>query len=89
MLLLLAQLAYNIAVWARNQLAQHSSTIASFGMLCLIRDAFHISGKVQFDEKGNVNLIILNQSHKLAKAFHETWQSCFPRDDLSLILGKI
>jgi len=89
MLLLLAQLAYNIAVWARNQLAQHSSTIESFGMLRLIRDAFHISGKVQFDEKGNVNLIILNQSHKLAKAFQETWQSCFPRDDLSLILGKI
>lgn len=89
MLLLLAQLAYNIAVWARNQLAQHSSTIASFGMLRLIRDAFHISGKVQFDEKGNVNLIILNQSHKLAKAFQETWQSCFPRNDLLLILGKI
>jgi len=89
MLLLLAQLAYNIAVWVRNQLAQCSSTIASFGMLRLIRDAFHISGKVQFDEKGNVNLIILNQAHKLAKAFQKTWQFCFPRDDLSLILGKI
>jgi hypothetical protein len=89
MLLLLAQLAYNIAVWARNQLAQHSATIASFGMLRLIRDAFHISGKIQSDEKGNVTLIILNQSHQLAKAFQQTWQSCFPRNDLSLILGKI
>jgi len=89
MLLLLAQLAYNIAVWVRNQLAQCSATIASFGMLRLIRDAFRISGKVQFDEKGNINLIVLNQSHKLAKAFQETWQFCFPRDDLSLILGKI
>lgn len=89
MLLLLAQLAYNIAIWARNQLAQHSTMIASFGMLRLIRDAFRISGKIQLDEKGNVNLIILNQSHKLAKAFHETWHSCCPRNDLSLILGKI
>ena len=89
LLLLLAQLAYNIAVWARNQLAQHSTTIASFGMLRLIRDAFHISGKVQFDEKGNVNLIILNQSHKLAKVFQETWQACFPHDDLCFRLGKI
>jgi hypothetical protein len=89
MLLLLAQLAYNIAVWVRNQLAQHSSTIAGFGMLRLIRDAFHISGKVQFDEKGNVNLIILNQAHKLAKVFQDTWRSAAPRDDLSLILGKI
>jgi len=89
MLILLAQLAYNIAVWARNQLAQHSSILAGFGMLRLIRDAFHISGKVQFDEKGNVNLIILNQAHKLAKVFLDTWHAGFPRDDLSLILGKI
>lgn len=89
MLLLLAQLAYNIAVWVRRQLAQHSSTIAHFGLLRLIREAFHISGKVQFDEKGAIDLIILNQSHKLAKAIQQTWQSCFARDDLSLILGKI
>jgi hypothetical protein len=89
MLILLAQLAYNITVWVRNQLAQHSSLIASFGMLRMIRDAFRISGKVQFDEKGNIVLIVLNQSHQLAKAFQETWQFCFPRNDLSLILGKI
>jgi len=89
MLLLLAQLAYNVAVWVRNRLAQYSSTIASFGMLRLIRDAFSISGKVQFDETGNVNLIVLNQSHQLAKAFQVTWRFCFPRNDLPLILGKI
>ena len=89
LLLLLAQLAYNIAVWARNQLAQHSPTIASYGMLRLIRDAFRISGKVRFDEKGTIHLIILNHSHKLSKAFHQTWQSCFPGNDLLLILGKI
>jgi hypothetical protein len=89
LLLLLAQLAYNIAVWVRRQLAQHSSTMAGFGLLRLIRDAFHISGTVQFDEKGVVNLIILNQAHKLALAIQQTWQSSFARNDLSLILGKI
>lgn len=89
MLLLLAQLAYNIAVWVRNQLAQHSTTLAKFGMLRLIRDAFRISGKVQFDEHGIVHLIILNQSHKLASAVQKTWQAYFARNDLSLRLGKI
>ena len=89
LLLLLAQLAYNIAVWTRNQLAHHSATVARFGMVRLIRDAFHISGKVQFDENGKVHLVILNQSHKLAKVFLQTWLACFPRNDLSLILGKI
>jgi hypothetical protein len=45
--------------------------------------------KILYAPNGNVNLIILNQAHKLAKAFHDTWRSSFPRDDLSLILGKI
>lgn len=89
MLLLLAQLAYNIAVWVRNKLKKHSAVIASFGMSRLIREAFHISGKVQFDENGKVTLIILNQTHNLAKAFQQTWLTCFPRDDLPFILGKI
>jgi hypothetical protein len=89
MLLLLAQLAYNIAVWSRNRLAKHSATIASFGMLRLIRDAFRISGKIHYDETGKVHSIVLNQSHKLAKAFYETWQAYFSRNDLLLILGKI
>ena len=89
LLILLAQLAYNIAVWVRNALKKHSALIASFGMLRLIRDAFHISGQVLFDQQGNVHLIILNQSHKLAQAFYDTWQSTFARDDLPLILGKI
>lgn len=89
MLLLLAQLAYNVTVWVHNLLAKHSTVIASFGMLRMIRDVFRISGKVQYDEKGNIQLIVLNQSHKLAKAIQDTWQFCFRRDDLSLILGKI
>ena len=89
MLLLLAQLAYNIAVWVRSKLAQYSTTSAKFGMVRLLRDAFRISGKIQFDEKGIVNLIILNQSHKLASAVQKTWHACFARDDLPIILGKI
>ena len=89
MLLLLAQLAYNIAVWARNRLAQHSTTLAKFGMVRLIRDVFRISGKVHCNEKGTVHLIILNQSHPLARTLQKTWQACFAPNDLSLILGKI
>jgi hypothetical protein len=58
-------------------------------MVRLLRDAFRISGKIQFDEKGIVTLIILNQSHKLASAVQKTWHACFARDDLPIILGKI
>lgn len=89
LLVLLAQLAYNIVVWVRNHLKKRSPAIASFGMLRMIRDVFRISGKIRFDQKGKVNLIILNETHKLAKSIHDTWQTYFARDDLSLILGKI
>jgi hypothetical protein len=89
MLLLLAQLAYNITVWVRSLLAQHSPLLASFGMVRMIRDAFQISGKILSDENGNLILIVLNQSHKLAKTFQLTWLVCFPHNDLPLILGKI
>lgn len=89
LLVLLAQLAYNVVVWVRHELKKYSRAISSFGTLRMIRDVFRISGKVQFDQKGKVNLIILNETHKLAKAICIAWQTCFARDDLSLILGKI
>ena len=89
MLVLLAQLAYNIISWVRNELSKHKPEMAHFGMLRMIRDAFAISGTLQFDQKGDLVLVVLNQAHKLAKTFYETWQSAFARDNLSLILGEI
>jgi hypothetical protein len=89
MLILLAQLAYNITGWVQNELAQHSSTIASFGTLRMIRDAFQIAGKIEFDSKGNIVSITLNQIHKLAQAFHDYWQSHFAQSEMCFILGEI
>jgi hypothetical protein len=89
MLVLLAQLAYNITGWVQYELAQHSSTIASFGVLRMIRDAFQIAGKIEFDAKGNIISITLNQIHKLAKAFYDFWQFRFVQSDVSFILGEI
>jgi hypothetical protein len=49
MLLLLAQLAYNLTAWTRNSLAACRPALQQFGMLRMVRDAFHISGKIVFD----------------------------------------
>jgi len=89
LLILLAQLAYNITGWVQNELAQHSSTIASFGTLRMIRDAFQIAGKIEFDTQGNIVSITLNQIHKLAQAFHDYWQSRFAQSEMCFILGEI
>jgi hypothetical protein len=89
MLILLAQLAYNITTWVQQELAPHSATIASFGTLRMIRDAFQIAGKIEFDPKGTILSVTLNHIHKLAKVFHHYWLSRFAQTEMSLILGEI
>jgi hypothetical protein len=88
MLVLLAGLAYNLTGWVQFELAQHSSTIASFGTLRMIRDAFQIAGKIEFDTTGNIVSITLNQIHKLAQAFQVYWPHFAP-NEMCLILGEI
>ncbi len=89
LLVLLAQLAYHITSWLRDELAQPKPEMNHFGMLRMIRDAFAISGRMQFDEQGNLVQVVLNRTPILAKTFYETWQSSFARDNLSLILSEI
>ncbi|SRR6266545_737259 len=89
MLVLLAQLAYNLTSWVRNELAKHKPELKHFGMRRMIRDAFSISGKIHFDEKGNLVQVVLNKTHVLAKIFYQAWQSIFAHDNSSLILGEI
>lgn len=47
-LILLAQLAYNLIVWVRTELAKHKPELQHYGMLRLIRDAFSITGRLHF-----------------------------------------
>jgi len=88
-LVLLAQLAYNITIWVRTELAKHQPELQHYGMLRMIRDAFSISGKLHFDASGRLVQIVLNKTHSLAKAFYKTWLSNFAHHDLSLILDEI
>jgi len=88
-LVLLAQLAYNITVWVRTELAKHKPELQHYGMLRMIRDAFSITGKLHFDASGRLVQIVLNKSHSLAKTFHETWLTIFAHNDLSLCLDEI
>lgn len=89
LLVFLAQLAYNITGWVQHELAQHSPIIASFGILRMVRDAFQISGKIEFDSNGNIIRITLNQIHKLAKSFHDFWYVRFLHSQVPFILGEI
>jgi hypothetical protein len=85
-LVLLAQLAYNIIIWVRQQLAKHKPTLHSFGILRLLRDVFSIPGSLHFDDHDRLVLVTLNQAHRFASFFLSQPRS---PDDLYVILHEI
>ena len=88
MLVLLAQLAHNLIIWTRNDLADSHPLFRKYGILRTVRDLFHIPGSIQMTEQGTIGQITLNAHHPLAPAFLHSFSTHLARDDLSLILGK-
>lgn len=89
MLVLLAQLAYNLLTWTRNDLAAHAPKLRPFGPLRMVRDLFHITGKIQLDAQGRILEITLNEAHALALPFVQAMSSLLARDGVPLNLGQI
>lgn len=89
MLLLLGQLAYNLIGWVRNGLASCQARLRQFGMLRMVRDAFHISGSLSFDAQGHIGHISLNQAHHLAPSFIAAFASFLARDGTVVNLRQI
>lgn len=89
MLLLLAQLAYNLIAWTRNDLATCSARLRGFGMLRMVRNAFHIPGSITFDKQGHIVQVMLNQAHDLASSFVLALATHLARDGTVAILGEI
>jgi hypothetical protein len=85
MLVLLAQLAYNLLSWIRHQLAQQHAALAQLGMLRLLRNFFSITGTLHFDHNSKLIQVVLNQANPFARLFLSLW----PPGGLSLILGQI
>lgn len=89
MLLLLGQLAYNITSWVRNGLASCQARLRHFGMLRMVRDAFHVAGLLTFDANGHIVQISLNQAHELATSFIDAFASFLARDGTVASLRQI
>ena len=70
-LMLLGTLAHNLVIWSRRWLAASSPEAAGrlqhYGIKRIIRDLYHISGTLHFDEQGRLCAITLNSANSLAK----------------------
>jgi hypothetical protein len=62
MLVLLGMLAHNVIVWARRLIAAHDPKMQLYGHKRMIRDIFHISGRLIYNARGRLVMIVLNQA---------------------------
>lgn len=89
MLVLLAQLAYNLISWTHDLFAEAPNKLRTFGVLRMVRDAFHIPGRLELDAQGHLLQIVLCAKHPLAHSFTLGLVPILARDHLSLYLGEI
>ena len=88
MLVLLAQLAHNIAIWSRNAIARHAPAFAHFGIQRIVRALFHIPGAVHYDDHGRLIAIALNPRHPYARPLLLGLQESIAATRLLFPLGK-
>jgi hypothetical protein len=87
MLILLAQLAHNLIVWARGWLSEVEPKLASYGIKRWVRDLLTMKGKLTF--KGNQLVKVrLSGLHQLARRFFEPLATFFSQTGVRLILAE-
>lgn len=85
---LLGSLAHNVIVWARGWLVGHQPRLAHYGMLRMVRDVFHIQGRIGLDTKGHVVQIVLNQAAPLVRGIGTALQILLAPAHIAVNLGE-
>lgn len=89
MLLLLAQLAYNVTGWVRRELARPHPRCAQWGMVRMLRDLYQIAGCLRFGPEGQLIAITLNRDHPMTQAVCQALEAALARDGIRLNWGEI
>ena len=87
--MLLGSLAHNVIVWARGWLLCQQPRLAHYGMLRMVRDVFHIQGRIGLDTHGHVVRIVLNQAAPLVRGIGAALQVLLAPVHIALTLGEI
>ncbi len=88
MLILLAHLAHNLIVWAREWLSETAPKLASYGIKRWVRDLLTMPAQLTF----KANLLVkvrLSSHHPLARQFFEPLAAFFSQIGVRLILCEI
>lgn len=88
-LVLLAQLAFNLIIWFRENAAPVAPQLMAFGMVRMVRDVFHIPGHLELDAQGHLLQLSLHAQHPLATPFTQALSSALSCSNLYLNLRQI
>ena len=88
MLIQLEALAHNLLVWTRQWLASRCPRITRLGIKRLVRDVFHMNGKLVFDHSAQPLLIILNQADPFANELCSGLASLLAHHQVVVTLGE-
>jgi len=88
MVVALGTLAHNVLVWARDWLMATTPPLGAFGLKRLVRDLLTVNGMVEYDERGRVCCIVLNQAHCYARRLVLALQMLVGTEHVSVILGE-
>jgi hypothetical protein len=89
MLIQLEALAHNLLVWTRQWLASRCPRITRLGIKRLVRDVFHMNGKLVFDHSAQPLLIVLNQADPFANELSTGLASLLAHHQVVVTLGEI
>jgi hypothetical protein len=89
MLMLLAELAYNLLSWVHLLLRQPKSPFIHYGWQRMIADLFQIQGIFTLNDQGYILAIRLSRNHAFAKPFWDCLKTSGAFNDLSVSLRKI
>jgi hypothetical protein len=88
MVTMLSTLAHNIVIWARGWLVPQQPTLARYGIVRVVRDLFHISGRIVFDAVGHIVQIVLNQAAPLGRVLADALRPLLMPAHIAITLGE-
>jgi hypothetical protein len=86
--MLLGTLAHNVSMWTRRWLVPAQPRLAGYGVKRLVRDIFHISGRIVCDALGHVVQIILNQMAPLVRGIVAALHDLLAPAHIAVTLGE-
>ncbi len=81
-------LAHNVLVWAHQWLTDALPKLKHIGFVRLMRDVFTTSGKLVFDEQGQLVEILLNAADSLVRPWIQGLANLLSSEQVAVNLGK-